>query len=239
MFQIKDGTRIVGPGRRTRPRLLVAADIRAKPANSADWTFATLRDVSMGGAQLVVADCTCQPGDTIDLRLPCKDHENLVVDAEILRIEPCDGGSLIGVKFETGDVERRSKVDDTLAVLLSQTGGGRRAHARVSSRMEIQYGDNAELKGILEDLSEGGFLMLTVDVAPNLGQLVQVRIPNPHGADLDLFGRVVRRSNTSPDARPDTLVGLQFEKMSEDDEEEIGLLIDWLLFLRDEPELAA
>ena len=239
MFQIDEGARSFGPGRRTRPRLLVAADIRAKSANSADWMFATLRDVSMGGARLVVEGNECQPGGSIDIRLPCKDHEDLVVDAEILRVEPCDDGSVIGVKFETDNIAHRSKVDDTLAVLLSQTGGGRRAHARVSSRMDIQYGDHAELKGILEDLSEGGFLMLTVDVAPNLGQLVQVRIPNPRGADLNLCARVVRRSNASPDARPDTLVGLQFENLSDDDEEEIGLLIDWLLFLRDEPGVAA
>jgi len=239
MFKIEDSGDVLVPSRRRRPRLLVAAKIRAKTANSVNWTSARLQDVSMGGAQLVVEDNVSQVGDSIELRLPSKDHEELIVDGEILRVNSCEDGSLIGLKFEITDILQRSRIDNALAVLLSQTGGGRRAHARVAYRMEIQYGDNAELKAILEDLSEGGFLMLTVDVAPNLGQSVQVRIPNPCGSEINLAATVVRRSNAPADVGPDTLVGLQFEDMTPDDEEEISLLLDWMLFLRDDQGLVA
>ena len=239
MFEIENSGNALVPSRRARPRLLVAAEIRAKSANSENWTSATLQDVSMGGAQLVVTDTVSQVGDSIELRLPSKDCEELVVEGEILRVTPCEGGSRIGIKFEITDILHRSRIDNALAVLLSQNGGGRRAHARVAYRMEIQYGDNAELRAILEDLSEGGFLMLTVDVAPNLGQSVQVRIPNPCGSELCLAAKVVRRSNAPAGAGPDTLVGLQFENMTPDDEEEISLLLDWMLFLRDGQGIAA
>ncbi|MDH3688512.1 MAG: PilZ domain-containing protein [Gammaproteobacteria bacterium] len=217
-------------------RLLVAADILVKSSNTLDWVPAELRDISRVGARLVVEEYLGGVGDAMELRLRSRGIDEVTVGANIVAVSLQQQGSLLDVAFRFSDTIAQTELDGVLAELLSHGGGGRRVHVRVAYRMEIQYGDQAELRAILEDISKGGFLMLTVHAAPEVGQSVRVVIPSPYGPDdLRLKARVVRHEGISTDDGPATLVGLQFEDIGADRQEKISVLIDTLLFLRSEP----
>jgi len=215
--------------RRGHARLLVAVDAKVKPLGNARWTTCKVKEMSRGGACLSVSETVGGPGDHIEIQLPGQKPEGLVLEAEIVREDMLEYE--INAKFLPKDPTQQQELESLFAVLLTRHGGGRRAHVRIAYRLDVQYGNEAELKGILEDISESGFLMITVDTVPKMGQSVTVAITLPDESLLPFKARVVRHEAISTESEPAQWVGLQFKELSTDSKKRIRTLLNRLMSL--------
>lgn len=222
------------PYERTHPRLMVEVEIQVKslPSRTSTETKtpdaapvpAQLMEISPGGALLVVQDELGVVGDSIELVLPHTD-QGLRVPGEITRAARRDDDRLIAVRFTLTETVAQEELNRVCAAMLCRGGGGRRAHARVAHHMEIWYGDQAELRAILQNISQGGLLMVTVDDPPKMDETVQVVIPTPPADELILMARVV---HFETHAETDW-VGLQFEAISNETRGRVESLLYLLL----------
>ncbi|MDH3688136.1 MAG: PilZ domain-containing protein [Gammaproteobacteria bacterium] len=221
----------IAKSRRVHPRIQVTADIEVKPNGSLQWFSAQLQEISRGGVRFVIKEYIGVRGDVIELLLPSIDKERLNMEGTISRVQLQDQGHLLlAVRFKPHSIDQQAALDRIFVILLGRGGGGQRAHVRVAYRMEVRYGDNAELQGILQDVSQGGCLMLATRDAPSVNDSVRVVIPTPDDTELRLKARVVRDQRVSTESGRGTLVGLQFENMSADKEVHIQALINSTLF---------
>jgi c-di-GMP-binding flagellar brake protein YcgR len=176
---------------------------------------AELKDLSKGGARFQIATAVGEVGETVELFLPSLDKSEVAVMAQITRvIDLADGLKDYGVRFDMVEPAMREQLRQLIDVLLSASGGGRRAHPRVARRIEVRFGDLADLHAILEDISAGG-LTMTVDEPLALYEEVDVSVPDMAGGELlILHGRVVnQREHRSPDSPTIWRVGLEFTQM--------------------------
>ena len=151
---------------RANARLAVSVDVQVRAMGSVRWIAARLREISRGGCRLLVKEGVGQPNHEIEIWLPSKAESGLIAGARVLRVDTERGENLVIARFQTRDPIEQAGLDWVCAMLLSRSGGGRRADVRVAYRLDIQYGNDAELTGILEDISRNGFLMLSVKTAP-------------------------------------------------------------------------
>jgi hypothetical protein len=216
--------------RRGHARLHVAVDAKVKPLGGrARWISGKLKEMSRGGACLSVSESVGGPGDHIEIQLPTHQPGGLSLEAEIVREDMLEYE--INAKFLPKDPAQKAELEGLFAVLLSRHGGGRRAHVRVAYRLDVQYGNDAELKGILEDISESGFLMITVDTVPDMDQSVTVVITLPDESLLPFKARVVRRETISTGSEPAHWVGLQFKELNAKAKKRIRGMLNRLMSL--------
>jgi len=215
--------------RRAHARLLVAVDVQVRPVGDARWIAGKLKEISRGGACLSVPETVGGPGDHIEIQLPTHEQESLSLEAQIVREDMLEFE--INARFLPKGPVQQAELDSLFAVLLSRHGGGRRAHVRVAYRLDVQYGSEAELKAILEDISEGGFLMITLDTVPEMDQSVTVVITLPDESLLPLKARVVRLESISTGSEPAHWVGLQFKELNANTKNRIRALLNTLMSL--------
>ncbi|MDH3380445.1 MAG: PilZ domain-containing protein [Gammaproteobacteria bacterium] len=213
--------------RRGHARLLVAVDAKVKPLGNAQWTTCKVKEMSRGGACLSVSETVGGPGDHIEIQLPGQKPEGLVLEAEIVREDMLEYE--INAKFLPKNSAQQAEMESLFAVLLSRHGGGRRAHVRIAYRLDVQYGSEAELKGILEDISESGFLMITLDTMLEMNQSVTVVITLPDESLLPFRAQVVRRETISTGSEPANWVGLQFRELDADGKKRIRVSLNRLM----------
>jgi len=206
-------------------RVAVSVDVQVRAVGSTRWSAATLREISRGGCRLLAKEGVGRADDEIEIWLPSKRDSSLTVGAMVLRVDAEHGANLVIAKFRPRDPGEQAGLQWVCAVLLSRSGGGRRADVRVAYRLDIHYGNDAELAGILEDISRNGFLMLSVKTVPDLYQSVWVVITVPDNSQLSLRACVMRREQVSTESGPGHLVGLQFDRMTDDDEQRISDLL--------------
>jgi c-di-GMP-binding flagellar brake protein YcgR len=187
---------------------------------------AELKDLSKGGARFQVAQPVGARGETIELFLPSLSGVEIAVMAEIIRVADVSDGQMVAVRFDVVEPAMREQLLELIDVLLSTTGGGRRAHARVARRIEIHFGALDDLKAILEDISSGGLLM-TVSEPLVLYEEVDVTVPDMAGGELlILHARVVNQRQVAHDGEaPVYRVGLEFGSMRPEAQRLLGELL--------------
>jgi c-di-GMP-binding flagellar brake protein YcgR len=198
-----------GPEQRVHARIHVSTKIEI--ATPEGMLEAELKDLSKGGARFEVGRSIGAVGDTVELYLPSLDKGEIAVLAQIIR-DHVGAGSMhtYAVRFEVVEPAMQSALLDLIEVLLSASGGGRRAHARVARRVEVRFGHLDDLRGILEDISAGGLLM-TVSDPLVLYEEVDVSVPDlAGGALLLLHARVVNQRQAQQDGQTIYRVGLEF-----------------------------
>ncbi|MDH3692625.1 MAG: PilZ domain-containing protein [Gammaproteobacteria bacterium] len=218
---------------RTSPRLLLELEIQAKvlrsdvDSHSSNplTTSALLTELSVNGALIAVQSAVGKVGDMLELLIPNMQPEGLALQAEIIRLSPGEKDTLVTVKFSLTDAGQHEALAQACVALLEKGDGGRRAHARVAHHMEVWYGDQSELRAILQNVSQGGMLMVTVEDPPKLHQSVQVVIPTPPADELKLMARVVHEETHSDQ----TWVGLQFEELGTEARDRITTLLYLLI----------
>jgi len=184
-----------------------------------------LREISRGGCRLLAKEGVGRADDEIEIWLPSQRDSGMTVGAKILRVGTEQDANLVIAMLRPRDSVEQAGLDWVCAMLLSRSGGGRRADVRVAYRLDIRYGNHAELAAILEDISRNGFLMLSVKTAPELYQSVWVVITVPDNSQFSLRACVMRRERVSTDSGPGHLVGLQFDRMDDNDEQRISDLL--------------
>jgi len=174
---------------------------------------AELRDLSKGGARFFASESAGQIGETIELFLPALDGSDIAVMAQIIRNELSDGGRMVAVRFDAVEPAMQRALSDLIELLLSSTGGGVRKHPRVAKRIEIRFGQLGELRGILQDISQGGLLM-SIPEPLSLYEEVDVIVPDLGGRELlTLHARVTHQRKVQRDSGPVYQVGMEFADM--------------------------
>jgi c-di-GMP-binding flagellar brake protein YcgR len=215
---------MAGEEQRVHARIHVSTKIEVATPNGI--VEAELRDLSKGGARFHVAQPVGDPGETIELFLPSLSGVEIVVMSEIIRHQPAnEGGHTVAVRFDVVEPAMREQLLELIDVLLSTTGGGRRAHARVARRIEIHFGQLDDLRAILEDISSGGLLM-TVTEPLVLYEEVDVTVPDMGGGELlILHARVVNQRAITKDGAQGYRVGLEFGSMRPEAQRLLGELL--------------
>jgi len=213
-----------GEEQRVHARIHVSTKIEV--ATPQGIVEAELRDLSKGGARFHVAQPVGAVGETVELFLPSLSGVEIVVMSEIIRAQANkDGGHSVAVRFDVVEPAMREQLLELIDVLLSTTGGGRRAHARVARRIEIHFGQLDDLRAILEDISSGGLLM-TVAEPLVLYEEVDVTVPDMGGGELlILHARVVNQRPITKDGTQAFRVGLEFGSMRPEAQRLLGELL--------------
>jgi c-di-GMP-binding flagellar brake protein YcgR len=214
-----------GEEQRVHARIHVSTKIEV--ATPQGIVEAELRDLSKGGARFHVAQAVGVVGETVELFLPSLSGVEIVVMSEIIRTQPQpkDGGYSVAVRFDVVEPAMREQLLELIDVLLSTTGGGRRAHARVARRIEIHFGQLDDLRAILEDISSGGLLM-TVSEPLVLYEEVDVTVPDMGGGELlILHARVVNQRPITKEGVQAFRVGLEFGSMRPEAQRLLGELL--------------
>jgi len=182
-----------GEEQRVHARIHVSTSIEVRNAQGGVRLSATLRDLSKGGARFVVGRSVGHDGDEIELFLPSLSGPDIVVQARIIRAVPGPDGDTVACRFDAVAEEMRQPLLDLIEVLLSTSGAQTRHKARVARRMDIGFANLHELRGILEDISQGT-LSMTVSSPLVLYEDLDVTVPDTNGDQLlILHGKVVNQ----------------------------------------------
>jgi hypothetical protein len=208
-----------GPDQRIHARIHVSTEVDVSTPNGVHK--AELKDVSKGGARFDIpteAGQVAAVGDTVELFLPALDGGEIVVMGQVVRIVAGPQALSYALRFDVVEPAMRQQLLDLIEVLLSSTSrGADDAAPRVARRIEIRFGQLAELRAILEDIAAGQ-LMMTVSEPLVLYEEVTVAVPDLGGGELlTLHARVVsqRAQTRAPlsGARQTWRVGLEFARM--------------------------
>jgi c-di-GMP-binding flagellar brake protein YcgR len=172
-----------------------------------------LRDLSKGGARLLAPAAVGAVGETIELFLPSLDGAEIAVMAQIIRAEPADGGYMVAVRFDAVEPSMQQGLSDLIELLLSTSSVARRGQPRTARRIEIRFNQLVELRGILQDIENGGLLM-TIPQPLSLFEDIDITVPDLGGAELLILrARVSHQRRTSRDETTVYEVGLEFAGM--------------------------
>lgn len=198
--------------RRQHSRLQTQLEISVELAN--ETRSAELRDLSRGGACLLLGGSELGRGETLQLRLPLGGN-TVEVSASIVRSTPMQNGSLTAVRFKNTEPAQLEAVDSLLGELLASSGGGGRQHPRVSRRLRVPVGSEEEMLAVVENISLGGIAM-KVEQELEVGEELLLVLPNAEGDDmLSLKARVANQRFLEGDDGPKTwLVGFTFDDLS-------------------------
>jgi hypothetical protein len=182
-----------GEEQRVHARIHVSTSIEVRNAQGGVRLGATLKDLSKGGARFVVGRSVGVDGDLIELYLPSLSGPDITVSGQIIRATPGPEGDTVACRFDNVPEEMRQPLLDLIEVLLSTSGAQTRHKARVARRMDIGFANLHELRGILEDITNGT-LSMTVSSPLVLYEDLDVTVPDTNGEQLlILHGRVVHQ----------------------------------------------
>jgi c-di-GMP-binding flagellar brake protein YcgR len=172
-----------------------------------------LKDVSKGGARFFSPSTVGLIGETIELFLPAIDGSDIAVMAQIIRNELADTGRMVAVRFDAVEPAMARALSDLIELLLSTTGSGARKLPRAARRIEIRFGSLGELRGILQDIAEGGLLM-TIAEPLSLYEDVDVIVPDLGGSELlTLRGHITHQRKVPKGESAAYQVGMEFHEM--------------------------
>jgi c-di-GMP-binding flagellar brake protein YcgR len=197
---------------------------------------AELRDLSKGGARFEIAASLGAVGERIQLYLPSLTGTDITVSAEIIRRSDAgEGKQVYAVRFDDVEEEKREQLLELIEVLLTTSGGGRRAHPRVARRIEVRFGQLDDLRAILEDISAGGLLM-TVNEPLSLYEELDITVPDLGGGELIiLHARVVNQRAEDRPSGHVYRVGLEFTSLRPETHRVITALLQSVLEAMEEP----
>ncbi|MFZ0487821.1 MAG: PilZ domain-containing protein [Arenicellales bacterium] len=201
---------------RLQPRIRAQVRIEIRNTREDRIHTALLENLSWGGASIRCESSPGVPGDELEIRLPYKPGQPIVIASEVLRVERDGEGHIMAVRFVSVKTHDERHLEEVLEMLLAGPGGGRRQHPRLAQRLEIFFDDPADVRATLEDISHGG-IAVTVPYHFNVGQSVQLTIyAGSQIGELSLRARVAHEA-PSEDPGPGLFrVGLKLEHPAKD-----------------------
>jgi c-di-GMP-binding flagellar brake protein YcgR len=213
---------------RQQLRINIKAPIKVQWPGDPDPVSARLKNISWGGAAVKIPQLRGGTGATLRIILPSVRVGSISIEAKIIRTwdKPDGEGKGFACRFSSLSTRDEVELEKILEVLVqSGDDDGRRKHARLTQRLDIEFADAEELKATLEDISAGG-LGITVPEPLEIGQSFQAVISTlDAGCSLKLRARVVRQEPAKMGQLEIYHVGLKFEHPTEDLNERIKELI--------------
>ena len=202
--------------KRTQLRIAVSAAVQIVWPGAGQAEEANLQDISWGGAAIRVSEVRGVEGDVVSITLPTTQKGEITLDATIERTWQIDDAHGVAVRFASLDPRDEEKLESLLESLV-QNGddSGKRSHARLTQRLDLEFDDADDLQATLEDVSAGG-LGITVPQPLAIGQSFQTVIGTVDGAnELKLRARVVHQEPVQVGNMDVYHVGLEFEHPTE------------------------
>jgi hypothetical protein len=182
----------------------------------------------MGGARFAVPKPIANVGESVELVFPGRGGVELRLMASVLRVERSANEHVYATRFVPLNPRQREALLSVLQTLLSGPGGGQRRHPRLAYRLDVRYQSLSELRGMIEDISRGGFAM-TVQEPVNKGQEVVLNIPDSAGDDLLTVRARVVHVRASVWGPVGNRLGLEFTEMTAERRRLFDALLDFLV----------
>ncbi len=211
---------------RRQLRVNLLAPIKVQWPNDSVPMEVELDNISWGGLAFHIAQPKGSPGDSLVIILPGSEQGSIRVEAKIVRTWDHPLGQGIATRFSLLSTRDEAELENILELLAeSEDRQGQRKYARLTHRLDVQFGDAAELKATLEDISAGG-LGITVPEPLELYQSFQVVISTfDDRLSFKLRACAVRQQLVTVGNRDIYHVGLEFEHPSEELRERTNELI--------------
>lgn len=201
---------------RLQPRIRAQVRIEIRNPREDRTHPALLDNLSWGGASIWCQSSPGVPGDELEIHLPYKPGEPIVIASEVLRVDRDGEDHIVAVRFVSVTTHDESHLEEVLEMLLAGPGGGRRQHPRLAQRLEIFFDDPADVRATLEDISRGG-IAVTVPYHFSVGQSVQLTIyAGAQIGELSLRARVVHQAPVEDPGPGLFRVGLKLEHPARD-----------------------
>lgn len=195
-------------------------------ATATDVFPAVVANLSKSGAAIIASLGAAAVGETITVML--EREEGLVtlsLPATVVRKDEQDQRAQYGVEFEPLPPGDEAQLDLLLQLLVTGRGQGRRAHPRVSTRVEVVCRTESIFRGWLSDLSKGGLALKSVrEVALGSPIAVSFGVRGLHRL-AEVSGEVVSSQPVEGGFR----LGVHFVPLSATEQEQVTRTLDLLL----------
>lgn len=197
--------------RRVHSRLQTQLEVEVISEDS--QRTAELRDLSQGGACILLAGGELARGQILQVLLPASTG-TVGINASVVRSTPIRDGALTALRFTDVDAIQLAAVDVLIGELLVIGGGGIREHPRVSRRLKVPVEGAAEMIAVVENISLGGVAM-KVEAPLEVGEKILLVLPDDEGDDLLTMKACVTNQRVhEADAETTWVVGLTFNDLS-------------------------
>lgn len=119
-------------------------------------------DLSWGGASLMLPEYRLDVGESVRIELPWTHGRTIAAKAEVLRAQPVPDGCLASVRFSKLLLRHEQRLERLLTMLAADRG---QPHHDVgiplSQRIELDFVDPEDLRSTLEEISGGGYTVMS------------------------------------------------------------------------------
>jgi hypothetical protein len=141
--------------RRTQTRVPVRTQVRVALNGGQERIVVQNRDLSWGGASLLLPVRPSELGKTIGVELPWGQGRYLATRAEVVRAEPVGTDhALVGVRFSRLLVRDEERLERLLGMLMEHGEAGADL-VTMAERFEVEFIDRDDLRAVLEEIREG------------------------------------------------------------------------------------
>jgi hypothetical protein len=141
--------------RRTQARVPVSTQVRVALNGGQERIVVQNRDLSWGGASLLLPVRPSELGQTIGVELPWGQGRYLATRAEVVRAEPVGTDhALVGVRFSKLLVRDEERLERLLGMLM-EPGEAGADQVTMAERFEVDFIDREDLQAVLGEIREG------------------------------------------------------------------------------------
>lgn len=195
-------------------------------ATATDAVEAVVANLSKGGAAILAGLGVAEVGDTVTLMLErAEGLVTLSLSGAVVRKDVQDERGRYDVEFDPLPPDDSAQLGLLLQLLLKGAGQGRRAHPRVTTRVEVTCRTEGIFRGWVGDLSKGGLGLKSVkNVAVGSPITVSFGVQGLKGL-VEVSGEVV---SCHPDQEGFRL-GVNFGALSDMEQSQVNRTLDLLL----------
>lgn len=195
-------------------------------AGATDTVDAVVANLSKTGAAIIATAGLAEVGDTVTLMLErAEGLVTLALPARVTSSEVEGGRTRYGVEFDPLPPDEDAELGLLLQLLLAGSGQGRRAHARVATRVEVTCRTEEIFRGWVADLSKGGLSLKSQRDVPT-GSSISVAFGLRGLSGLvEVSGEVV----SSQPAEHGFRLGVRFDALSATEQAQVNRTLDLLL----------
>lgn len=211
-------------GKRKHAR--IESSIVCNMATATDLFEGVVANLSKSGAAIIASLTAAEVGETVTLMLE-RDEGLLVLSlpGTVTHKDEQDGRARYGVEFDPLPPDEESQLGLLLQLLLNDRGQGRRAHPRVSARIEVVCRTESIFRGWVSDLSRGGLSLRCIRDVP-VGDPIEVSF-GVRG--LNRLVELACEVMSSQPVEGGFRLGLQFAPLSATEQAQVNRSLDLLL----------
>jgi hypothetical protein len=142
--------------RRTQTRVPVHTQVRVALNGGQERIVVQNRDLSWGGASLLLPVRPSELGKTIGVELPWGQGRYLATRAEVVRAEPVGNEhTMVGVRFSKLMVRDEERLERLLGMLIDAGTQGTGQQVTMAERFEVDFIDREDMRAVLSEIREG------------------------------------------------------------------------------------